>query len=273
MDLAWTHWPNDLPGPDLLRHLVEVFFTFQPRASQLFHAPTFMTSLTLPPNHPKFPAVSVLHGICAVGSLYTTAVTSAPPIDFDKMAPDEIFTERYRMKENRPDSFAEQQAALAKETLQRMETLGVELLQVLQTTILLSWYYCSNGNWAGVFFNSAHSMRLCIPLGLNVCPPFNTISRSTKPASLLKPAKNVIEDEMRRNVFWLAYTIERQHGCGNGWAFSLDDCDISQLLPVRIDQFESGVRECRLSDVGMLTLLYRHLFRRVNASGLIPMTC
>jgi hypothetical protein len=61
-----------------------------------------------------------------------------------------------------------------------------------------------------------------------------------RPASVLNPAKNVIEDEMRRNVFWLAYAVERQHGCSNGWALSLDDNDVSQLLPVRNDEFVNG---------------------------------
>lgn len=54
-------------------------------------------------------------------------------------------------------------------------------------------------------------MRLSVPLGLNVCPPFHTISRTMRPASVLSPAKNVIEDELRRNVFWLAYAVERQY--------------------------------------------------------------
>jgi len=42
-------------------------------------------------------------------------------------------------------------------------------------------------------------------------------------------------------VFWLAYCTERLHGASNGWATSLDDQDISQLLPVRGDQYEQGV--------------------------------
>ncbi|KAE9411008.1 hypothetical protein BT96DRAFT_846815 [Gymnopus androsaceus JB14] len=233
-------WSTDLPEPDLLRHLVDAFFTFSPHGRQLFHFPTFMTSLSLPPNHPKFPAIPVLHAICAVGSAYTSVVTPPPPIDFDKTPSSEIFTQRYRLKENRPDSFAEQQAALAKITLQQMEVLGSELLQVLQTTIILSWYYCSHGSWAELFLNTAHSMRLSVPLGLNVCPPFHTISRTMRPASVLSPAKNVIEDELRRNVFWLAYAVERQQGFSNGWAQGLDDCDISQLLPVQNDHFEDG---------------------------------
>jgi hypothetical protein len=92
-----------------------------------------------------------------------------------------------------------------------------------------------------VFVSSAHALRLSVPLGLNMCPPFHSITKSVRPASILPPARNVIEDETRRNVFWLAYAMERQHGFGNGWALSLDDQDVSQLLPIRGDQFEQGV--------------------------------
>jgi hypothetical protein len=93
-----------------------------------------------------------------------------------------------------------------------------------------------------VFLASAYSIRLAIPLGFNMCPPFHSIAKAERPASIIPAARTVIEDETRRNVFWLAYATERQSGCGNGWALSLDDQDISQLLPVRGDQFEQGVR-------------------------------
>lgn len=85
-------------------------------------------------------------------------------------------------------------------------------------------------------------MRLSVPLGLNVCPPFHSISKSNRPLSILPPARTVVEDETRRNAFWLAYATERLHGFDNGWALSLDDQDVSQLLPVRGDQFMQGVR-------------------------------
>jgi hypothetical protein len=101
--------------------------------------------------------------------------------------------------------------------------------------------------------SSAHSLRLAVPLGLNVCPPFHSITKSVKPVSILPPARTVIEDETRRNTFWLAYATERQHGCSNGWAFSLDDQDISQLLPVRGDQFEHGVRALATPQLAQLT--------------------
>jgi len=47
---------------------------------------------------------------------------------------------------------------------------------------------------------------------------------------------------MRRNTFWLAYATDRTTSIGNGWAFGIDDEDVAQLLPVRGDQFEQGVR-------------------------------
>lgn len=47
---------------------------------------------------------------------------------------DEIFLERLRAKEQRPDSFAEQQAKLARETAEKLNSLGEDLFQVLQGT-------------------------------------------------------------------------------------------------------------------------------------------
>ena len=91
-----------------------------------------------------------------------------------------------------------------------------------------------------IFLLSAHCLRLTLPLGLNVCPPFHSIGKTVRPASILLPSRTVVEDETRRNSFWLAYATERQYGCGNGWALFLDDQDVSQLLPVQGDQFEGG---------------------------------
>lgn len=240
LDVIWPNWPPNLPGPELLRHLVEVFFVFHPHANRLFHAQSFMSTLALPPSHPKFPSAPVLHAICAIGSLYTAAVTSPPLPNFSEVAPDEIFLLRHRIKEQRPDSFAEQQAQYGRETAERLNSLGEDLFQVLQANIILTWFYWSHSRWVDVFLASSYSIRLTVPLGLNMCPPFHSIAKSERPASIIPPARTVIEDETRRNVFWLAYATERESGCGNGWALSIDDQDISQLLPVRGDQFEQG---------------------------------
>jgi hypothetical protein len=83
-------WSIHLPDPATTRHLsvrfvslklqanstdrVQAFFKFNMHANRLFHAPTFLASLSLHPMDPRFPAVSVLHALCAVGSLYTAEI-------------------------------------------------------------------------------------------------------------------------------------------------------------------------------------------------------
>ncbi|KAK7463683.1 hypothetical protein VKT23_005623 [Stygiomarasmius scandens] len=144
MDMIWSQWPQNLPGAELLKHLVDAFFVFHPHARLLFHYSSFMACLALPPNHPRFPSIPVLHAICAVGALFTAAVTSPPPMSFTEISPEEIFTQRHRLREDRPDTFAEMQAKFAKDAANELEYLGMDLLQVLQTNILLSWYYWSH---------------------------------------------------------------------------------------------------------------------------------
>ncbi|KAJ6519924.1 hypothetical protein C8R45DRAFT_953273 [Mycena sanguinolenta] len=240
LEIVWPNYPPGLPNPDLLRHLVEVFFVFHPHANRVLHYPSFMASLMLSPSHPRFPATPTLHAICALGSLYTAAVTSPPHPDYSKVALDEIFSARHRLKEARPDSFAEQQAKYARETADHLESIGDRLFELLQARTILSWFYWSHCQWLEVYMGCAHSLRIAVPLGLNVCPPFHSITHSIRPSSIILPARTVLEDETRRNVFWLAYCTERLHGSLNGWASSLDDEDISQLLPVRGDHFEKG---------------------------------
>ena len=122
-----------------------------------------MSSLSLPPTHPRFPSIPVLHAICAIGSFYTAAVTSPPLPDFNKVSPgeyysqfslgcglftvsEEIFLERVR-EEQTTDSFAEQQAKLARESAERLNLLGKDLFQVFQSIGLLNYFiwltYCS----------------------------------------------------------------------------------------------------------------------------------
>ena len=83
---------------------------------------------------------------------------------------------------------------------------------------------------------------MALPLGLNKCPPFYSVSMERHIDYVCPPAQSAIEDEMRRNLFWLAYATDRITGLGHGWAFGIDDQDVAQFLPVRGDLFEKGVK-------------------------------
>lgn len=87
----------------------------------------------------------------------------------------------------------------------------------------------------------AQAIRAAIPLGLNVESSFSPLSDSIRTPSLIPPPEGVVEEEVRRDTFWLLYAMERMGGCSNGWALSLDDQDVSQLLPMSSFNFELGV--------------------------------
>ena len=102
----------------------------------------------------------------------------------------------------------------------------------------------------------AQAIRASIPLGLNVDTPFFPISDALRPPSLIPPPASIIEGEVRRNTFWLLYAMERMGGCSNGWALSLDDQDISQLLPMKGINFEMGVSTMFLLTVCMFVFSF-----------------
>lgn len=87
----------------------------------------------------------------------------------------------------------------------------------------------------------AEAIRASIPLGLNVESTFSPLSDCIRTPSLIPPPEDAVEEEVRRNTFWLLYAMERMGGCSNGWALSLDDLDVSQLLPMNGFNFELGV--------------------------------
>lgn len=234
MDVIWSHWPVNLPHPELIRHLVDMFFLFHPHASRLFHRANFIASLSYPPDHPDFPVAPVLHAICAVSAIYTAAGgprTNAADFPYEgQFAQPDL-----------PDTFAEQQASHAKEAVEKYLNKGQHLVQCVQTYVLLTWYYWCHSKWVELFTCSGQSLRVAIPLGLNICPPFRSLLGSSPTMSIISPPRTPIEDEIRRNTFWLAYAVDRQHGSGTGWALSLDDDDIAQVFPVTMEQFELGI--------------------------------
>ena len=165
LEIFWPNYPPGVPNPELLHHLVDAFFMFHPHAKRVIHYPSFMAALVLSPSHPKFPSASVLHAICAVGSLYTSAVTSPPVPNFVSESPDEIFTQRQRLREGRPDSFAEQQAKYARDAADHEESIGERLFEMLQGEPALS-RICT----LLTGFESSHHLDMVLLVSFQVCP-------------------------------------------------------------------------------------------------------
>ncbi|KAL7285130.1 hypothetical protein ACG7TL_000222 [Trametes sanguinea] len=218
MELMIPAWPKNLPTNPFLRHLVEAFFTFTPSATHMFHVPTFLASLTLPPTHPKFPMPAILHAMCALGSMYTASVDPTPsPPALPSYCADG--GPALLMKES--GSFGDQQIRAAKEAMETAMRTSADLFSVLQAHIIVSLWYWYNARWS------------------EACLAFATSDMSR--SSVIPPATNVVEDETRRNTFWVAYMMERHFAAVNNFAMMLDDEDIAQMLPVRGSEFENGI--------------------------------
>lgn len=143
----YNNWPPRLPGPDLLRHLIQTFFGSHPHASRLLHRPTFMASLDHPPNHPNFPSLSLLHAICALASIWSPMVEQENMPDLRTRPAEEIFQERERQRlrderarhgfgpqvgDHRGEWFGEMHARWSREEEEKGAADGVGVFQGLQ---------------------------------------------------------------------------------------------------------------------------------------------
>ncbi|EKM56893.1 uncharacterized protein PHACADRAFT_254261 [Phanerochaete carnosa HHB-10118-sp] len=243
--LVPSGWPPNLPTPEVTRHLIHAFFAFWIHAGRLFHGPTFLSSLDFPPSDPRFPSPVVLHAICAVGSMYTADIAPTP-IHTSRYFPYEAFDGRWRKLAARPDSFAEQHIKYANIEKECNVDVGEYLVESLQAQVLITWWYLNQGRWSDACLASGQNLRYCNATGLIKAGAFKSRMprklTNEKKEDVLPPPLSAIDEETRRNTFWIAYALEREQSCGNGFALELDDADIDQVLPLRSDQFELGIR-------------------------------
>ncbi|GAB1518772.1 hypothetical protein RhiTH_001837 [Rhizoctonia solani] len=244
--LIISGWSKRFPKPDLLHHLIDVFFNCYPHAHYIIHRPTFMLSLTLSPKSPEFPHVSLLHAICAYAGVFSYLIEPPPGSDLDKTYPDFIFGDR-RRPELREESFAEMHARWAKETSEQALAMGFNLFEITQAQVILADFYQCQGRSVELWSTIGNVLRCAVPLGLHTSPGFrgdgtkrDPARLSENPDTLLPDPINCTEREVRVNLFWVAYSNERFHDTPCSWAMSLDDQDIHQVLPGSLSNFEEG---------------------------------
>ncbi|KAG8882847.1 hypothetical protein FRB97_007671 [Tulasnella sp. 331] len=235
-------WPLNIPPPELLHHLVETVFNCVPLATRLIHRPTFMTNLAKPPSSLDFPHVNLLHAMSALASLYTPIVTlnsvqvnaklheggaAAISAGFIKRT---SFSSpiRYQPKKvedieaDREYDFASIHTKWCNTGIGPAVQRGDSLLQ-------------QASGWSKLAIDVLSS------LGLGVSPGMEPLSRI--PAQFLfsiPPSKTPVESELRRNIFWIAYSMERVFNATNVFPLHIMDEDCSQLMPSRLIDFNAG---------------------------------
>ncbi|KAG9002104.1 hypothetical protein FRB93_011877 [Tulasnella sp. JGI-2019a] len=256
MAVSTTVWPPNIPPLELLRHLADTVFNSVPLASRIIHRPTFMASLSLPPSSRDFPHVSLLHAVCALASVYTPIVTDVDAIDLEVgQGAAAVSAGVYQRGPNgfgfRPgdDDDLEKGFNFATSHLRwciisgrRAIPRGESLIQQAQGMVLVAWYYHSRGNFVNALSWTGIASRLLATLGLNTSRAYTPLSRI--PAEFLyvvRPALNPTEEEIRRNIFWVVYAMERLVNSTNVWALIFEDMDCSQVMPCRSKDFDTGV--------------------------------
>ena len=128
---------------------MDAFFAFHLHGHDLLHAPTFIATLSYPPNHPQFPAKALLHAICAIGGGYTSPNVANWEFRSGKNCCTAAFyplivqyDPSITGRNSNAASFSEEQAMLAKKLLDDNIGFGQNLLQHLQGWRLspLMWY-------------------------------------------------------------------------------------------------------------------------------------
>lgn len=143
---------------------VEVFFMFHPHANRMFHQPTFMTYLTLSPNHPRFPIAGILHAICALACSYTASVPWAP-LGGCKTFTENVFClsltsstdngfSETDLLESRSETFAAEHAVLADQNAEVVFQRGQDFLSVLQGIYNIIYWECN-------FFSYCYQLDCC----------------------------------------------------------------------------------------------------------------
>ncbi|KAG8963831.1 hypothetical protein FRC03_002515 [Tulasnella sp. 419] len=160
LPLLHPAWPPLLPPPALLHHLVDTFFACCPFANRILHRGRTIASMMYPPDSPEFPLPALLHAICAVASFYTSVIEQPHLPGFNELPPDDFFPTPLRtVKPNA--SFGESHAHLSTLSASKAIQSGQRMLQVMQSTLILSWFHYSSGTAVNVVEISLCTCFIC----------------------------------------------------------------------------------------------------------------
>ncbi|QRV93357.1 Fungal specific transcription factor domain [Ceratobasidium sp. AG-Ba] len=159
---------------------------------------------------------------------------------------EDIFQEKTRMLDGRALAFDEQHFLLAKHQSMASARIGEHIMEATQACIINAWWSFSAGRWFDVWAMSSLAIRLSNAMGLNFSDDQQkSISERMRHKLLIHEPRSYTDIELRRNVFWCAYALQRYHLFVSPWCFDINDEDINQTLPATLESFEAGTDDGR----------------------------
>ncbi|KAL2064068.1 hypothetical protein VTL71DRAFT_4562 [Oculimacula yallundae] len=117
-------------------------------------------------------------------------------------------------------------------------------LALAQSWILISFYEMLQGFFHRAWMSSSKAVRLVQMMRLHRIDAATQITNPTQ--ILIESGKDLIEIELRRRVFWMAFIMDRYSCISMGWPTLIDERDIRTYLPVTNEAFLNSEVEPRV---------------------------
>jgi hypothetical protein len=220
---------------------VDAFFALVPVLPHIFNRSRFLLRMTLPPFHPDFPNIAILHAICAATGRYVGDVYNGP-VNQDPIKP--------RSKVDNPrtiTSFVARHAALGKLAIENNLAEVKNIYETAQALCIMMHHHHVEGFLLEGWLTTGCLNRLLNPLGIM----HERYSTDLRPAMglLLPPPKDIIEKQERRNLLWCAVILDiRMESIGN-WSGSISVDDIVSFRDmvgcrVRVQLIDHVIKGC-----------------------------
>lgn len=255
--LTVSGYPSDLPSMPIMRRLVDVYFAKPHLTTGLIDEARFRASFAYPFDDPRSPVACLLHAIVA---------TAAMMVNEETFFADEP---KYWLYDGQGRSCSDYHARRAQEMLQSALHQGRHLLQIVQASVLCVFCAYTNARWSEIWIQSAECSRLAVCVDLihvraadpdsfgderdssagchqpgggsaPTAPADRNGTRSSagpkrqrrfKDKSILHPTMDPDELAERCAVFWFVFGQDRMTSAASGWAATIDEEDVTTLLP------------------------------------------
>lgn len=191
MEILDSNWPKCLPPRRIISHLVKLYLSLQTGAGQLmFIDPAqFLTRLHLPPNHPHFPFLGLIHAIMALA--YRQFVSGDP----DQFASNLLaicLIKRYWPMETDVHHY---HADRAKRSIEQALFDATHLFELIQALNIYCYYAYDVTQLVQAWVCSGLAVRFSTPLGLNLLDKSQAHLDGTQPRvrSLLREPCTLVE--------------------------------------------------------------------------------
>ena len=242
--------------PVLLEHLIESFFAHAPLLPRMLHRPTLLSRIRLAPTSPDFPHPSLLHAICAYGSMYTAWVTSLKPEALEAAVESHIMLNGSL---DAIDDFGLAQGEAAQKAILFTShtcmmgpgTMWIEICQAnvsdtedLTPTRVRILNYLFQIILADLYFNKGLPMVGWIHAG-NPARLIKALEMQNKnrphryKEPLVAEATTAIQREERIATVWVAFVQDAGFSINSCWSGSMDLPEIRCPLPVSAEIFNS----------------------------------